>query len=92
MGIGIFDTKSWIDGDNYVVWYPFSLHSGDNGIFVLHMERDTKSRRGMLKWFKWALDKEYNIYFCEGLKGVWKNHRELVGRFEDGKPIYRFVR
>jgi len=87
----IINTKSWVDGDDYVVWYDFDFNGTDPyGIFILHMERSKASRRGMLRWFKWALSQGYNMYFCEGLEGVWRNHRELVGYFEDGKPVYRF--
>lgn len=88
--IQVIDTKSIVEGDSYVVWYDFTF-GGEDGIFILHMEGGTNRRKliSMVKYIKSLNDR---IYFCEGVKDVWKNHRELVGRFDDTKQeIYRFV-
>lgn len=83
----IIDTKSMVEGNNYIVWYDFEF-GNKPGIFILHMQ----GKRPLLKMCKQLFDSGKPIYFCEGLKDVWLNHRQLVGHFEDGMEIFRFVR
>jgi len=85
--MNIVNTKSIIDGDSYIVWYDFTFNN-DEGIFILHMQGDRK----LLKMVKHLKSFEKTIYFCEGLDNVWKNHRQLVGHFDDTKQeIFKFV-
>ena len=84
--MNVIDSKCLVDGNNYTVWYDFKL--GDTeGIFVLHMQGDWS----LLKTAKFLKSLDKPIFFCEGLKGVWKSHRKLVGEFDDGTPIYQFI-
>ncbi len=88
--IQVFNTKSIVDGDSYIVWYDFTF-GDDDGIFILHMEGG-QNRRKLLPMMKYIKSLDKNIYFCEGLADVWRNHRELVGHFDDTRQeIYKFV-
>jgi len=82
----IINTKALVDGDSYVVWYDICV--GDEcGIFILHMEGDRK----LLKFVKYLKSFNVPIFFCEGVKGIWKNHRIPVGSFDNGNTIYKFI-
>lgn len=84
--MNVIDSKSIVDGSNYIVWYDFKLGDTD-GIFVLHMQGGYK----LLKMIKYLMTLNKPIFFCEGLEGVWKNHRKLVGEFSNGNLIYQFI-
>ena len=85
----IIETKSMVDGDSYVVWHDFHFDSGGDDIFILHMQGKPKVLYKMMKQLD-EQNKDY--YFCEGMKGAWRNHQELVGKFDNGLNIYRYVR
>lgn len=88
--IQVFNTKSIVDGSSYIVWYDFTF-GDDDGIFILHMEGGT-NRRKLIPMVKYLKSFGKTIYFCEGLQGVWRSHRKLVGHFDDTKQeIFKFV-
>jgi hypothetical protein len=83
----VLETQSMVEGNNYIVYHDFEFN-GDEGIFILHMQ----GKRPLFNMMK-QLDEQYkSYYFCEGLEGVWKNHRELVGHFDNGLQIFRFIK
>jgi len=85
----IINTKSMVEGDTYIVYHDFEF-DGDIGLFILHVEKG-KHPRTLFRMVKQLDEQNKNYYFCEGIPGAWKNHRESVGFFNNGMEIFRFI-
>lgn len=79
------DTKSYVDGNNYVVWYPITVNN-EEGIFILHMEGCIHK---MWAFWKKICSLNKPIFFCDSSGGAWKHHRQEVGVFDNGNIIYK---